>query len=373
MSNMDEHREVSRLMATVEKWAASPTSASPISRLLSNDKFSTVNVNMGLDGVFENIQEMQKTRESKPFLAMLRIKRRADSILKQRQVNDIELVADAVLAVIEFYKEEQIESAIDDHARSLFVAGGWELKYLPHYYGDEPVREEDIRELLENWPPDAIDSPCLLCADDIDDFEALQEIVSSGYEISGINLPSFNQWEMYAILALIKLDDAAWTLNKRDKEPCQGVLAFACAPHPDIEKMIQVGNLLIEATEIICYAEREFSDSQLREVRAKQMASDEDRIAAKARAEVSRNALDTRYATTNEAKAYVRKEWAAKKDDYGGNKTAFCRTYVRMVSNEFKTAKGDPLVITEKQMNQVWLSDTPVTRKRGPVTSKPAR
>ena len=60
----------------------------------------------------------------------------------------------------------------------------------------------------------------------------------------------------------------------------------------------------------------------------------------------------------NAARTYVLKEWAEHKDAYAGNKSAFARAYVRFVKRDFTVD------ITEKQMREVWLKDTPPASKR---------
>ena len=64
-----------------------------------------------------------------------------------------------------------------------------------------------------------------------------------------------------------------------------------------------------------------------------------------------------RHASTNRARNFVLNEWARHKIAYSGNKSAFARDYVRRVKNEHD------LTVTEKQMREVWLSDTPLASK----------
>ena len=78
----------------------------------------------------------------------------------------------------------------------------------------------------------------------------------------------------------------------------------------------------------------------------------------------AREAAMQRAEKTNQAKAWVRKEWALKKPDYKGNKSDFARTYVSLVRAQFTDNKGDPLCVTEKTIREVWLSDTPPTGRR---------
>jgi hypothetical protein len=53
------------------------------------------------------------------------------------------------------------------------------------------------------------------------------------------------------------------------------------------------------------------------------------------------------------AMEFVVAEWEKYRDDYSGNKTAFTRDYVKRVFREHS------VTVTEKQMREVWLKDTP--------------
>jgi hypothetical protein len=50
---------------------------------------------------------------------------------------------------------------------------------------------------------------------------------------------------------------------------------------------------------------------------------------------------------------FVISEWEKYRVDYDGNKSAFTRDYVRLV------LKKNGVTVTEKQMREVWLKDTP--------------
>lgn len=64
-----------------------------------------------------------------------------------------------------------------------------------------------------------------------------------------------------------------------------------------------------------------------------------------------------RHKANREAKDFVRSEWSKHREAYGGNKSAFARDYVKRVLNEFSVK------VTEKQMREVWLADTPLAGK----------
>lgn len=64
-----------------------------------------------------------------------------------------------------------------------------------------------------------------------------------------------------------------------------------------------------------------------------------------------------RHAGANRARAWVQAEWAANHTEYENNKSEFSRHYVRRVLHEFG------VTITEKQMREVWLQNTPFASK----------
>lgn len=64
-----------------------------------------------------------------------------------------------------------------------------------------------------------------------------------------------------------------------------------------------------------------------------------------------------RHAPHRQAKAFVIAEWSLHRAAYENNKSAFSRDYVKRVKNEMS------LNITEKQIREVWLKDTPPASK----------
>ncbi|MGB7480970.1 MAG: hypothetical protein WA924_11620 [Burkholderiaceae bacterium] len=64
------------------------------------------------------------------------------------------------------------------------------------------------------------------------------------------------------------------------------------------------------------------------------------------------------HAKNTKARDFVRHEWTEHKAAYQGNKSAFSRDYVRRVKHEFDVD------ITEKQMREVWLANTPLASKQ---------
>ncbi|QTD44573.1 hypothetical protein [Ottowia testudinis] len=64
-----------------------------------------------------------------------------------------------------------------------------------------------------------------------------------------------------------------------------------------------------------------------------------------------------RHKKTNDARDWIREEWAAHAEDYQGNKSEFSRHYTRRLMNE-KQVK-----VTEKTMREVWLHNAPSAGK----------
>jgi len=77
----------------------------------------------------------------------------------------------------------------------------------------------------------------------------------------------------------------------------------------------------------------------------------------KRRSDEARRAVSVKHEKSRAAKAFVALEWVRCCAAYDGNKSAFARDYVRRVKNEFG------FTITEKQMREIWLTNTPATRK----------
>lgn len=64
-----------------------------------------------------------------------------------------------------------------------------------------------------------------------------------------------------------------------------------------------------------------------------------------------------RHQPTNRARAWVTSEWASHRAEYMGNKSAFARDYVGRLRHELGVS------VTEKQLREVWLKDTPSASK----------
>lgn len=57
--------------------------------------------------------------------------------------------------------------------------------------------------------------------------------------------------------------------------------------------------------------------------------------------------------------------WQKEKSDYGGKRAAAARDYERLISQEFKTASGSPLKVTQGTLKNVWLKEPPPDAQDG--------
>jgi hypothetical protein len=314
-------------------------------------------------GYFDNLNSTNVFRESKPFGALNSIKWRANAILRDRTKEEIEHAASQIESAISTFKEEEIEREIERHAYRLLRVGGWELQYLEDSsHRHEPTLSE-IYDLLQNWPRWAPDKPDIPKEADISDFDALRELMDTDqYYVMGFNviLPPH---ELYAVLALLTIEGAARLTRVNEKRTEHGSWIHP-GPFPwDKDSIILAGNLIIEAMAIICWAERSVATEKLSEMRDEQKKNIVEQARLDERKSASKHAINTKNAPHRRAEEFVREEWSKNKAEYNNNKASFARDFVPIVANKFKNNKGDPLKITEKQMREVWLSDTPPTRK----------
>jgi hypothetical protein len=100
--------------------------------------------------------------------------------------------------------------------------------------------------------------------------------------------------------------------------------------------------------------------SKVRELERKKYSAEiEAAIVATERTNFSSKGVNNRHATSREAKRWVQEEWEKHRGSYKENKSDFARTYVSLVCKKCKKNNGDPFTVTEKQMREVWLRNTP--------------
>lgn len=302
---------------------------------------------------WDNFDLLSSHAPKYPYEAINGIAWRARRILKGWTNKKLTTAITAINEALEEQVTYYLEAEKASYVQSLVENGGWELSYLP--LGEE-VTTEAVRELIENWPSDADDWPSLQDRRDFADLDTLQDILDH-WETDAI-IHGVSNFEFYAVLALAKIEEAVSHLSWAQEGKGE-IHNIAAEVGP-----IAAANAVIEAMEIICYAERTLSDEQLKEIRTEQREQFAAEVAAQARKRNSERAVAARYSPNRAAREFVQNEWAAHKNAYDGNKSAFARNYVAIVANKFTDSKGDPLKVTEKTIREVWLSDTPSTSKQ---------
>lgn len=276
--------------------------------------------------------------------------------MKRRSPEEMETGALEILSAIADLKERRVADATERLVRRLAEDGGWELNYLPD---GSLGTEGEIRALLSDWPSHSSDKPSLPTVDNVmSDLDALEDMLSDVNPLDAI--PGFAkalQAELFAVLALVKLDDAARALHIPERRTVDGTVIWPGATPWEVGKVIEGASALIEAMELVCYAERELTDLQRKQLRDEAQERWDDEIRADTRRANARLGGLAKHAAASKAKAFIMTEWMAHRLAYGNNKSAFARDYVRRVKNELNVR------VTEKQMREVWLSDTPSASK----------
>lgn len=213
---------------------------------------------------FESLNALNVFRLSKPFSGLRTVKSRAGQILTGKSAEDINRIAKHISDLIDSYVDEKVDEDLDRHAAHLSNYGGWELSYFEGYdEGCYPTYSE-ARELLINWPHYANDRPDMLAEDDIEHLAALQEIIETDQiYLRGIVI-DFSMAQAFAVLAMLRLEVAASILQHNAQRSHSASKNLFPNNGPwDAESLIASGNMVVEAMEIICWAERQASDEQV--------------------------------------------------------------------------------------------------------------
>lgn len=223
--------------------------------------------------IYDNLELLSSFAQVRPFQGLFSIRWRAEQILKKRKPLQWKCAAPVVQKWISTFKEARTDEAketfIRTRSRDLSTEGGWELGYLSRDPNDpNPPSEAEIRNLLENWPSFADEQPDFPSEEDIDDLDALQDILCSGIPFDDID-GFFNakEYEIYAVLALMKVNQVAGVLNVEEERNEQGHIVDRGLAKWSKEVLIEVANLLTEGMDIVCFAERELFHSQFQKMR----------------------------------------------------------------------------------------------------------
>lgn len=312
-------------------------------------------------GLFTYLDKADVFRESKPFAGLNAVKFRAKSILKNRNANELLAVAEKLNAKIAAFKEDEVDRATDEYASYLLRRGGWELAYLETAEYGEPTHSE-VYDLLKNWHFGS-EKPGVPTEDDINDLDALRDMLDRD-EFYCIDEPAvFSPSELYALLALITIEEAARLTYLEQKRGEHGSWIYPGEYPWEKRDIVRAGSLIIEAMEMVCWAERDVANETLAKAREDEKATIAARARENERDASSKKALDAKHGPARAAKKWVQDEWAKYRSEYGENKSAFARSYVTLVAHKFNNSKGEPLIVTERQMKETWLSDALPTRK----------
>lgn len=222
-------------------------------------------------GYFESLNALNVFRISKPFSGLRTVKSRAEQILADKSTEDIDGIAKHISYLIDSYIEEKIEEDLDRHAAHLSNHGGWELAYFEGYdEGFYPTYGE-ARELLSHWPHYVHDKPDMLAENDIEHLTALQDIIETDQFYSLGMVIDFSMAQAFAVLALLRLEIAASHLQHKTRHSHDGTKTLFPNNGPwDTESLIVSGNIIVEAMEIVCWAERQASDEQVEKWRGEE-------------------------------------------------------------------------------------------------------
>lgn len=192
-----------------------------------------------------------------------------ESNTKNRSQDKQAEAADQLARAIAAFTDELIDEEMSQYVERLYQHGGWELGFWEgSESGISPTRD-DIIELLNHWPARADDQPKLPSAADFPEFEVLRDIVDREFLFSIGETPLISATEYFALLALIKLGQAAGELRSIWGETDAGIIVYHCRGPWKPSSLVDAGNLLLEAMESVCYAERQLSNEQLDDARAR--------------------------------------------------------------------------------------------------------
>lgn len=290
-----------------------------------------------------------------PFKQLRSVVWQARRHLRGMDSDDVHRLAEYVEASIAEQRGEYVREELDSYVAQILEHGSWELGYLPY---PEEATEADVRHLLTNWPAEAHDFPRLPSEDDLSELNAFEMALDA-------KLPAIPPLEELddpvraaAVLALMLV---AESLNRLDwhrdaPRPLKGDMQFIGVG--------AAGDVAIEAALALGLAERLQRERTVRAELSKEQQQTLKRQRAEIAKETARQSAARRHEPSRKAMEFVRQEWALHAAGYDQNKSAFARTYVDLVAQQFQNARGEPLKITEKTIREVWLRDIAFTAKQ---------
>lgn len=309
----------------------------------------------------------RRTLEShnrKHFPALASVKWRAKRIIRNRTEEQIQTASEVIEEWITEIKEQRLRDATEaflrDHTERLYENGGWELAYLPDSADDPDGRPyfpsmAEIRDLLENWPPYADDRPSFP-TDDLEDFDALGEVLNDGFPYDAIeSFDGATAAELYAVLALSKAQYAEWLLRVEERRNEHGALIWPGEFPWDISRAIEAGALLVEAMEIVCYAERNLSDAQFHKMREEMHAKTEAQIRQETKSQIGKAGAAAKLAKDPKQleKAAVRECWDAWQIELSRYKGV--AAFARDMLQKFESLESQQVI---ERWCRTWAKDT---------------
>jgi hypothetical protein len=287
------------------------------------------------------------------------IGQQALSLLKRRTIGELSVAATEIRAAIARSRVESMDIGIYDLITRPCTDGRSQLN---PGQADHLHTEHEVSNLLESWANQWDDPSGLPTRDGLSDLDALRWFGTyNGDKQLWYGLIEPEEYEFYAVLALLTICAAVHLA-----QPTRAGLPQNPA-EPTIWQLKVVGRAAINAMEAIGHAESLKSAQQIRHDNDLKQSKNQAEAVAEAlsreTSEKAAKAANKRHAPHTIARAWVTKEWALHSDSYSGNMSAFSRTYVARVKNEFKDLKGDPLIVTEKTIREVWLKKTPAAGK----------
>jgi hypothetical protein len=283
------------------------------------------------------------------------IGRQALRLLQRRTIGELRVAATEIRAAIAHAVVESTDIAIYDLITRPCINGGAQLHIE---LDDAPLTAREISDLLESWATKWDDPTGLPNRDGLSDLDALRWFGRRQYgEKLWYGLIEPDESEIYAVLALM-LICAAVHVSQLYKD-----CSVPNPADPTVWQLKVFGWATINAVEAIAYAERLESEQEIRQDHDRKQETSLDDALSQKTSERAIHAATKRHAPSNAARDWVRQEWALHHDSYSGNKSEFSRTYVARVKNEFQDSKGDPLIVTEKTIRDVWLKSPPAAGK----------
>lgn len=292
---------------------------------------------------------------SYPFPELWDVAWDARVILAGLTQNEIRSIGCSVADYVFETKQINVELDLEEHIERIIKNESWELQHLPD---GQQVTPKSVRMLLENWPNDADENPFFATDDDLSDVEAFRTAVCCGSYPIGEEFHAPTPVIGAAILALQMVASCVHTLRCPQDELGRGpegpiAIRLITAANDAIEAASALGLAKEFAAEIAVHADHDLDEQEL----LREHESNFNKTRA-------RNAAVQRHSATTAAKNYVKNEWLINGFAYGFNKSDFARTYVKLVAQNFRDRREDPLSITEKTIREIWLAHTPAASKQ---------